>query len=98
MTTDRDVENELTLQDFVAELRRLADALEAGSDYEIEIDDETLKIPAHAVFSIEHEREEGSNEIEFQISWSDDDEDEDGDEDEENEDEDDREEEEADVN
>ena len=96
MTTDRDVESEPTLQDFVAELRRLADALEAGSDYEIEIDGETVRVPGHAVFSIEHEREEGSNEIEFQISWSnDEDEDEDDGEDDQAEDADARSEEEV---
>lgn len=71
MTTDRDVEKELSLQDFIAELRRLADALEAGNGYELEIDGETVSVPEHAVFSIEHEREDGSHEIEFQMSWSD---------------------------
>ena len=71
MTAERDVETEYSMQGFIAELRRLADALEAGKDYEIEMDDETIVVPGHAVFSIEHEREDGSNEIEFQISWSD---------------------------
>lgn len=86
MTTDRDVEKELSVEDFVAELRRLADALEAGNDYELEIDGEAVSLPENAVFSIEHEREDGSHEIEFQISWSDDteeDEDDDAEDDEE---------------
>jgi len=81
MTTDHDVEKEYSLQDFIAELRRLADTLEAGKDYEIEIDEEKIAVPGHAAFSIEYEREDGENEIEFQISWSDDEDDEDEDED-----------------
>ncbi|MCR5858137.1 amphi-Trp domain-containing protein [Mesorhizobium sp. J428] len=71
MTTDRDIEKNYSLQDFIVELRRLADTLEAGEDYEIEIEDETVLIPGNAVFSIEHEREDGQQEIEFQISWKD---------------------------
>ena len=38
MTADRDVEKSFSLPEFVAELRRLADALEAGEGFEIEID------------------------------------------------------------
>lgn len=71
MMTDRDVEKEYSLQDFIAELRRLADTLEAGDEYEIEIDEEKILVPSHAIFSIEHEREDGEHEIEFQITWSD---------------------------
>ncbi len=83
MMTDRDVEKEYSLQDFIAELRRLADTLEAGDEYVIEIDEEKILVPSHAIFSIEHEREDGEHEIEFQITWSD----ADGDDDEDEEDE-----------
>ena len=92
MTTDRDIERNHSLQDFIVELRRLADTLEAGEDYEIEIEDETVLIPGNAVFSIEHESEDGQQEIKFQISWKDE-----ADEDEEDEEQEDDEEEEEEV-
>lgn len=69
MKPDRDIDKTYPLPDFVAKLRRLADALEAGESFEIQIADERIFVPARAVFSIEHEREEGEEEIEFQITW-----------------------------
>ncbi len=81
MTNDRDIEKTLELSDFIAELRRLADALEATGTFEIELDGETVQIPATAIASIEHEREDGREEIEFQLKWGEPEEDE-GDEDE----------------
>lgn len=69
MSTDRDVEKTYSLPEFVAELRRLADALEAGEEFELEIDGEAVVVPGHAIASIEHEREDGRQEIEFQLSW-----------------------------
>ncbi len=70
MTDDRDVEKEYARQDFVAKLRRLADALEAGQPFEIQVAGERLYVPAHAAISIEHERSENDNELEFQLRWT----------------------------
>jgi amphi-Trp domain-containing protein len=53
----------------VAKLRRLADALEAGEKFEIQIAGERIYVPVRAEFSIEHERGEEEEEIEFQIRW-----------------------------
>lgn len=89
MTDDRDVEQTFELQAFVAELRRLADSLEANGTFEIEIDGETVTIPADAIFSIEHEREDGREELEFQLKWGDLEDEDDEEEDEDDEDEDD---------
>jgi len=47
----------------------LADALEAQEAFEIQIAGERLHVPARAIFSIEHEREAGHEEIEFQLRW-----------------------------
>lgn len=69
MKPDRDIDKTYPLPDFIAKLRRLADALEAGERFEIQIAGERIHVPARAVVSIEHERDEGREEIEFQISW-----------------------------
>jgi amphi-Trp domain-containing protein len=68
--TDRDVEKTYPLADFVAKLRRFADALEAGERFDIRIDGERIRVPEGAIFSIEHEREGGEEEIEFQVKWT----------------------------
>jgi amphi-Trp domain-containing protein len=68
--TERDVEKAYPLPDFIAKLRRLADALEQGERFEIQIAGERVSVPVRAVCTIEHEREGGTEEIEFQIKWS----------------------------
>ncbi len=50
-------------------LRRLADALEKGGRFRIQVAGERISIPPDALFNIEHEREGSSEEIEFQIKW-----------------------------
>lgn len=67
---ERDIEKAYPRKDFVAKLRRLADALEAGKAFTIQVAGERLRIPADAVFNIEHEREEGVDELEFQLRWT----------------------------
>ncbi|OZA30275.1 MAG: amphi-Trp domain-containing protein [Hydrogenophilales bacterium 17-61-9] len=66
---ERDVEKTYPLPDFIAKLRRLADALEQGERFDIQIAGERISVPVRAVCNIEHEREGGSEEIEFQIKW-----------------------------
>ncbi len=65
----RDIEKNYPLPEFVAKLRRLADALEAGKPFTIEVAGERLRIPAGSHFNIEHEREGGQEELEFQLKW-----------------------------
>jgi amphi-Trp domain-containing protein len=67
--TERDIEKGYSLQDFVAKLRRLADALETGKAFEIQVAGERIYVPADALISIEHERGEGEEELEFQLKW-----------------------------
>ena len=67
---DRDIEKTYPVRDFAAKLRRLADALEAGRPFVIAVGGERLRIPAGAKFSVEHERADGSEELEFQLKWS----------------------------
>ncbi len=52
-----------------AKLRRLADALESGKPFRIQIAGERVHVPVRAEFSIEHERSDGSEEVEFQLKW-----------------------------
>jgi amphi-Trp domain-containing protein len=70
MTEDRDIEVPHELSAFTSELRRLADALDNGDAYVIEVDGEEVTIPADAMFAVAHEREDGEVELEFQITWS----------------------------
>ena len=66
---DRDIEKDYKLSDFIAKLRRLADALERGQRFEIRIAGERISVPVRATYNIEHERGDGEEEIEFQIKW-----------------------------
>ncbi|AQS37123.1 amphi-Trp domain [Shewanella psychrophila] len=67
---DRDIEKDYSTTEFVAKLRRLADSLESGSKFEIQIAGERIYVPVRAKYNIEHEREGNEEEIEFQIKWN----------------------------
>lgn len=70
MKDDRDIEKVYTNEEFVEKLRRLADCIEAGKQFEIQIAGERVYAPVRAVYSVEHERGSDEEEIEFQIKWS----------------------------
>jgi amphi-Trp domain-containing protein len=65
----RDVERIYATEEVVAKLRRLADALETGTSFRIQIAGERFRVPARAQFSVEHERGDGEEEVEFQLKW-----------------------------
>lgn len=67
---DRDIEKIYATEEIVAKLRRLADALETGGSFRIQIAGERFRVPARARFSVEHERGDGEEEVEFQLRWS----------------------------
>lgn len=69
MTTDRDIEKTYPNAAFAAKLRRLADAIENGRRFDIQIAGERIRVPADALFTVEHEREGDEEEIEFQVRW-----------------------------
>ncbi len=52
-----------------AALRRLADALESDGPFRIQIAGERIRVPKRARFSVEHERGDDEEEIEFQLKW-----------------------------
>ena len=66
---DRDLTRGYTRAQFVAKLRRLADAIESERAFAIQVAGERMRIPADAVFNIEHERNGADNELEFQLLW-----------------------------
>jgi len=66
----RDVERVYSTEDVVAKLRRLADALEKEQPFRIQVAGERIRVPARAEFSVEHERGDDEEEIEFQLKWT----------------------------
>ena len=66
---NRGIERGYPVAEFVGKLRRLADALETGQTFSIQVAGERLHVPADAVFNLEHEREKGSEELAFQLQW-----------------------------
>lgn len=66
---NRDIEKTYTTEQFVEKLRRLADCVESGERFDIQIAGERIYVPKGAIFNIEHEREGRAEEIEFQIKW-----------------------------
>ena len=65
----RDVEKVYVVSEFVAKLRRLADALEAQESFTIQVAGHRFTVPADAEISVEHEQSEDSEELEFQLVW-----------------------------
>ena len=69
MSDPRDVERSYSNADTASKLRRLADAIETGKPFRIQIAGERIHVPKRARFSIEHERSSDEEEIEFQLTW-----------------------------
>ena len=65
----RDIERMYSTPEVVAKLRRLADALEHGESFRIQVAGVRIRVPERAQFSIEHELGDDEEEIEFQLKW-----------------------------
>ena len=65
----RDVEEAHPARQFVAKLRRLADCIERGARFRLQVAGERVLVPPGAVINIEHERGSSEEEIEFQLKW-----------------------------
>ena len=68
--SERDVERDCSVDQFVTTLRRLADALEKGEPFRIQVVNKRFTVPAGASLSIEHEASGGSEELELQLRWT----------------------------
>jgi amphi-Trp domain-containing protein len=69
-TSDRDLTRTYSRAQFAAKLRRLADSIETGKPFTIQVAGERLRIPAEVTFNIEHERSGSEQELEFQLLWT----------------------------
>jgi amphi-Trp domain-containing protein len=67
---ERDVERNLSSNQFAATLRRIADAIEQGEPVRIQVAQKRFVIPVNAALSIEHEVEGDEEELELQLRWS----------------------------
>jgi amphi-Trp domain-containing protein len=54
---------------FVANLRRLADGIEQGQRFRLQVAGERISVPSDATINIEHAREGGMEEIKSQLKW-----------------------------
>jgi len=67
---ERDIVKNYPVKQFVKKLRRLADCVEQGRQFQIQVAGQRITIPTTAVINIEHERSDSSEELEFQLKWS----------------------------
>ncbi len=65
----RDIEKNYPPKKFAEKLRRLAECIEKGESFRIQVAGERVTIPACAVIGIEHERSRDAEELEFQLVW-----------------------------
>jgi amphi-Trp domain-containing protein len=68
--SERDITKGYTNAEFAAKLRRLADSVESGENFEIQVAGERIYVPDRAILTIEHEREGDAEELEFQLTWN----------------------------
>jgi amphi-Trp domain-containing protein len=69
MGSEKDVEKAYPTKEVVAKLRRLADALEEGKTFEIQIAGERVYVPPYASVEFEYQREGDSEEMEIELKW-----------------------------
>ncbi len=65
-----DVEKSYTTRANAAKLRRLADALENGTAFEIQIAGNRVYVPPTAEIEFEYESKGDEREIEIEIKWT----------------------------
>lgn len=69
MGDEKDVEKSYATKDVVSKLRRLADALEEGKTFEIQIAGERIYVPPYATVEFEYTRADDEEEIEIELKW-----------------------------
>ena len=70
MAIDKDVEKSYSNRGVAAKLRRLADALEEGKTFEIQVAGERVRVPPHATVAFEYERDGDEEELEVELKWT----------------------------
>jgi amphi-Trp domain-containing protein len=66
---DANVEQTFAIRETAMKLRRIADAIEAGKSFRIQINGNRVLVPAGARIDIELQHEEYDGEVEVDISW-----------------------------
>ena len=69
MAEGTDVEKSYSNKEVVAKLRRLADALEEGRSFEIQIAGERISVPPYATVMLDYVRQGDAEEVEIELSW-----------------------------
>jgi amphi-Trp domain-containing protein len=69
MGDEKEVEKSYSNKEVAAKLRRLAESLEEGKAFEIQIAGERVYVPAHASIEFEYAREGDEEEIEIEVKW-----------------------------
>ena len=69
MGREKEVEKSYPTKEVVAKLRRLADALEGGKTFEIQVAGQRIYIPPDATVEFEYEREGDEEEVEIELRW-----------------------------
>ncbi|KKR69994.1 MAG: hypothetical protein UU13_C0017G0010 [Candidatus Nomurabacteria bacterium GW2011_GWB1_40_7] len=68
-TKTRDIEKIYTKEEFIKKLRRLADSLERGKRFSIQVVGGKINVPKDAIINIEHGKGKKEEELEFQLKW-----------------------------
>lgn len=66
---EKEAEKSYSNKEVVAKLRRLADALEAGKTFEIQIAGNRVRVPPGATVEFEYERSGDEEEVEIELKW-----------------------------
>ncbi len=66
---EEEVEKSYANRDSAAKLRRLAEALEEGKAFEIQIAGRRVYVPAHASVEFEYSSEGDEEEVEIELKW-----------------------------
>lgn len=67
---ERDIEKNVSIEYFVSTLRRLADALEKGEPFRVQVQNKRFVVPKGAELIVEHEVEDGKEELSLELQWS----------------------------
>jgi amphi-Trp domain-containing protein len=70
MAIEKDVEKSYSNKGVAAKLRRLADALEGGKSFEIQVAGERVRVPPQATVEFEYQREGDEEELEIELKWT----------------------------
>ena len=70
MAEESEIEKGYEKKEIAAKLRRLAEALEQGRAFEIQVASRRIYVPADAEIVFEYEQGEDEDELEVEIKWS----------------------------